>query len=295
MKKTIAFVLALVMLLALSACGGSSGGEAAATAEPSTTSASAPYRILDEKISTEQYGIGFKKGNTELRDAVQAGVYQLLKDGTIDEVAAKYSDYHLDAMLCLDEANATTFDATAASDEFKNRTQLVVGFDAEYPPYGYKDETGEYTGFDLELAQAVCDIYGWELVKQPIDWDAKDMELNSGAIDCIWNGFTMTGREDDYTWSDAYVDNSIVVMVPADSEIQTLADLSGKTVVTQADSSALTALQTDRSDLAATFKSLEQTADYNTAVLNMNSGMVDAIAIDIGVAMYYVSGGTVES
>jgi ABC-type amino acid transport substrate-binding protein len=295
MKKTIALLLAAVMLLALSACGGSSSSDASASAEPSASESTAPYRILDENISTEQYGIGFKKGNTELRDAVQAGVYQLLKDGTLDKVAAEYSDYNLDAMLCLDEANATTFDTSTASDEFKNRTQLVVGFDAEYPPYGYKDENGEYTGFDLELAQAVCDIYGWELVKQPIDWDAKDMELNSGAIDCIWNGFTMTGREDDYTWSDPYVDNSIVVMVPADSDIQTLADLSGKTVATQADSSALTALQGDRADLAATFKSLEQTADYNTAVLNMDSGMVDAIAVDIGVAMYYVSGGTVAS
>ena len=62
------------------------------------------------------------------------------------------------------------------------------------------DDNGEYTGFDLELAQAVCDLEGWELVKTPIDWDSKDMELNSGSIDCIWNGFTMTGREDSYTW-----------------------------------------------------------------------------------------------
>ena len=62
---------------------------------------------------------------------------------------------------------------------------LIVGFDAEYPPYGYMDENGEYTGFDLELAQAVCDLEGWELEKKPINWDSKDMELNSGSIDCI--------------------------------------------------------------------------------------------------------------
>ena len=64
------------------------------------------------------------------------------------------------------------------------RTTLTVGFDAEYPPYGYMDDNGEYTGFDLELAQAVCEMEGWELVKKPINWDSKDMELNSGAIDC---------------------------------------------------------------------------------------------------------------
>lgn len=75
------------------------------------------------------------------------------------------------------------------------RTTFTVGFDASFPPYGYQ-ENGEYVGFDLDLAQEVCDRNGWELVKTPIDWDAKDAELNSGAIDCIWNGFTMNGRED---------------------------------------------------------------------------------------------------
>lgn len=79
---------------------------------------------------------------------------------------------------------------------------LVVGFDAEFPPYGYKDDNGDYVGFDLDLAQEVCDRNNWTLVKQPIDWDAKDSELDSGSIDCIWNGFTMDGREDQYTWSD---------------------------------------------------------------------------------------------
>ena len=78
---------------------------------------------------------------------------------------------------------------------------LIVGFDAEYPPYGYMDENGEYTGFDLELAQAVCELEGWELEKKPLNCDSKDMELNSGSIDCIWNGFTMNGREDEYTFS----------------------------------------------------------------------------------------------
>ena len=103
---------------------------------------------------------------------------------------------------------------------------LIVGFDAEYPPYGYMDENGEYTGFDLELAQAVCDLEGWTLDKKPINWDSKDMELNSGSIDCIWNGFTMNGREDDYTFSEPYVDNSQVIVVADDSGIEKLTVLS---------------------------------------------------------------------
>ena len=193
-------------------------------------------------------------------------------------------------------ASETTKNETAASAETatgEGRT-FTVGFDAEYPPYGYKDESGEYTGFDLELAQEVCDRNGWTLVKQPIDWDAKDMELNSGSIDCIWNGFTMTGREDDYTFSVPYVDNSIVFVVMNDSDIQSKADLAGKVVVTQADSSALTALTSEEDNdenlaLAASFADLQQVADYNTAFMNLESGAVDAIAVDIGVAQYQLS------
>ena len=197
----------------------------------------------------------------------------------------------------------TTTEATAAAaaqadasavESTDGRTQLIVGFDAEYPPYGYMDDSGEYTGFDLELAQEVCDRNGWELVKQPIDWDAKDMELNSGTIDCIWNGFTMTGREEDYTFSVPYVDNSIVFVVMNDSDIQSKADLAGKVVVTQADSSALTALTSEEDNdenlaLAASFAELQQVADYNTAFLNLESGAVDAIAVDIGVAQYQLA------
>ena len=180
------------------------------------------------------------------------------------------------------------------TEETSERTQLIVGFDAEYPPYGYMDADGNYVGFDLDLAQEVCDRNGWELVKQPIDWDAKDMELNSGSIDCIWNGFTVTGREDKYTWTDPYVDNSIVFVVLGDSEINSKEDLAGKVVVTQSDSSALTALTSEEDNdenlaLAASFAALEQVADYNTAFMNLESGMVDAIAVDIGVAQYQLN------
>ena len=135
---------------------------------------------------------------------------------------------------------------------------LGVGFDAAFPPYGYKDDNGEYVGFDLDLAQEVCDRNGWELVKQPIDWDSKDMEIDSETIDCIWNGFTMNGREDDYTWTVPYVDNSQVFVVAADSGITSQADLAGKMVAVQADSSALAALQDEaQADLLSSFGGLQ--------------------------------------
>lgn len=167
---------------------------------------------------------------------------------------------------------------------------FTVGFDAEYPPYGYMDENGEYTGFDLELAQAVCDLEGWELVKKPISWDSKDMELDSGAVDCLWNGFTMNGREDDYTFSVPYVDNSQVIVVAENSGIKTLEDLAGKTVGVQAASAALELLESEEEGgqkaLADTFGSLNQFADYNTAFTELQAGALDALAIDIGVANY---------
>ena len=173
----------------------------------------------------------------------------------------------------------------------KDKT-LIVGFDAEYPPYGYMDENGEYTGFDLELAQAVCDIEGWELEKKPINWDSKDMELNSGSIDCIWNGFTMNGREEEYTFSVPYVDNSQVIVVAEDSGIEKLTDLAGRTVGVQAASAALDVLQSEaeggQKKLADTFAALNEFADYNTAFTELQAGALDALAIDVGVAKYQI-------
>ena len=170
-----------------------------------------------------------------------------------------------------------------------NDNVLVVGFDSEFPPYGYKDDKGEYVGFDLNLAQEVCNRNNWTLVKQPIDWDAKDSELSSGTIDCIWNGFTINGREDKYLWSKPYIDNKQVIVTKSNSGINSLSDLKGKQVETQKDSSALSALEGDQKPLADTFKQLVQIADYNTAFLDLDAGTCDAVAMDIGVAQYQVN------
>ncbi|MBQ0001613.1 MAG: transporter substrate-binding domain-containing protein [Clostridiales bacterium] len=169
-------------------------------------------------------------------------------------------------------------------------TTFTVGFDAEYPPFGYMNDEGEYVGFDLDVAQLVCDNLGWELVKKPINWDSKDAELNSGTIDCIWNGFTINGREDDYEWSPAYLNNEQVMVVAADSGIETLADLAGKNVVVQAASAALDALNSeDNAELTASFASLTENPDYNTAFMNIDAGAADAVAVDIGVAKYQLA------
>ena len=175
-----------------------------------------------------------------------------------------------------DNANAT------ANDE----NTFIVGFDAEFPPYGYKDDSGNYTGFDLDLAKEVCERNNWTFKAQPIDWDAKDAEIDSGSIDCIWNGFTIDGRENDYTWSNPYFDNKQIFVVKSDSGIKSIDDLKDKIVETQKDSSALAALQGDNKTIADSFKSLTEVADYNTAFMDLESGACDAVAMDIGVAEY---------
>lgn len=187
-------------------------------------------------------------------------------------------------------AKTTTKDTTKKEDKSAERTTLIVGFDAEYPPYGYMDDKGEYVGFDLDCAQAVCDELGWKLEKKPINWDSKDMELNAGTIDCIWNGFSITPeRKDKYTWSSPYVDNTQVMVVAKDSKVTKLSDLKGKNVVVQAASAALEALNgEDCAELKQSFGSLTENPNYNTAFMNLESGAADAIAIDIGVAQYQV-------
>lgn len=175
----------------------------------------------------------------------------------------------------------------AANEEDQLGGTFTVGFDQDFPPMGFVGDDGEYTGFDLELAQEVATRLGLEFVPQPISWDAKDMELNSGTIDCIWNGFTINGREDGYTWSTPYMDNSQVFVVAADSDIKTQADLADKVVEVQADSSAEAALK-DNQELADTFKALQTTPDYNTAFMDLEMGAVDAIAMDVIVAGYQI-------
>lgn len=181
----------------------------------------------------------------------------------------------------------TTAGTTAAETAEAVGDTLIVGFDQDFPPMGFVGDNGEYTGFDLDLAKEVASRLGLEYKAQPVAWDSKDMELESGNIDCIWNGFTITGREDDYTWTTPYMANKQVFVVANDSDIKSQADLAGKVVEVQADSSAEAALK-ENQDLANTFGQLLTTPDYNTAFMDLEQGAVDAVAMDVIVAGYQI-------
>ena len=165
---------------------------------------------------------------------------------------------------------------------------LKLGFDAEYPPYGYLDAaTNTYVGFDIELARAVCEELGWKLELVPIDWNAKDMALESGDINCIWSGFTINGRENDYEWTQPYSDSSIVVMVKNSRGITKLSDLAGKVVSVQADSSGESTLKKEEfRELVASFKDgkFVTCKDYTAAFTDLETEAIDALVIDVGVA-----------
>lgn len=186
------------------------------------------------------------------------------------------------------ESSQAASEAASEADTEITGGTFTVGFDQEFPPMGFIGDDGQYTGFDLELAQEVAKRLGLTYKAQPIAWDSKDMELDSGNIDCIWNGFTMTGREDDYTWSEPYMNNAQVFVVKKDSGIKSQADLAGKTVEVQMDSSGQKALEAEP-DLSKTFGQLITTPDYNTAFMDLEQGAVDAICMDEIVAAYQIT------
>ncbi len=162
--------------------------------------------------------------------------------------------------------------------------QFVLGLDDSFPPMGYRDEDGEIVGFDIDTAEEVCKRLGVELVCQPIDWAAKEQELQTGNIDCIWNGFTITEeRLEAMTFSEPYVDNAQVAVVRIDSGYETLADLEGKTIGVQAGSSAEDAID-DTEGFRESIKEVVEFKDNLTALMDLEIGGVDAVIMDLLVA-----------
>ena len=170
----------------------------------------------------------------------------------------------------------------------KGKGNLILGLDDSFPPMGYRDENNEIVGFDIDVAKEVCKRLGVKLVLQPIDWNAKEQELATKQIDCIWNGFTVTEeRKKSLTFSDAYVNNAQVLIVLNDSAYKTLDDLKGKTVGLQAGSSASDALD-DSPAFKASLKGVIELKDNLTALMDLQAGGCDAVLMDLLVANYAI-------
>lgn len=290
MKKILALTLALVMILALAACGQSAAPAAAPATEAPVEESAAPaevtYGFLDETLGVESYAIGFRVGETELADTVSGAVKALVLNGTFDEIGQNYPDIYDYLCLSADDIDPAGLPAEGSGDSsftFKH------GFDLDYPPYSYLQDDGSVGGFDVELCQAVCEYLGWGYEAVPFNWDAKDMELNAGSCDCIWSGFTKEGREDDYTWGITYSNNTQGILVASDSGITSLADLSGKIVGVQTATSAADMLEDSQADLAATFADLKIYETYTIAYNDLKAGAIDAIAIDMTAGAFLIA------
>lgn len=173
-------------------------------------------------------------------------------------------------------------------EKVKENGVFVLGLDDSFPPMGFRDDNNTIVGYDVDLAREVCKRLGVELVLQPIDWAAKEQELNTGKIDCIWNGFTMTPqREEALNFTKPYLDNAQVVIVRADSGIKTLADLKGKTAGLQAGSSASDALDSN-SAFKSSLKGVIEFKDNLTAFMDLEVKGVDAVIMDMVVGNYSI-------
>lgn len=168
--------------------------------------------------------------------------------------------------------------------KIEDKKAFVLGLDDSFPPMGFRNENNEIVGYDVDLAREVCARNGWELVLQPIDWNAKEQELNTGNIDCIWNGFTITEeRRKQVNFSDPYLTNAQVVVVRGDSSARALADFKGKLIGLQAGSSAADAVEKNAA-FKSSLKNIVEFKDNLLALMDLEIGGVDGVVMDLLVA-----------
>lgn len=277
MKKIIALViLAAMTLTMLASCGSSK-----------------KYIVLDDNFGAEEYAIGFRKEDYALAAKVQKILDEMSKDGTAGKISEKWFG-NKDAFLTGKEFPRAmkTVDGDDSLQYILDKGELVLGLDDSFPPMGYSDsKTGEIVGFDIDLAEEVCKRLGVKLKKQPISWDAKEIELSSKNIDVIWNGMTVTDeRIENMYLSKPYIANAQVIIVAEDSPIKTKADLAGKKVGLQKGSSALEAVEADTETYNAIMNGGEivQFDENLTAYLDLKAGRIDAFVVDKVVGEYII-------
>ena len=182
-----------------------------------------------------------------------------------------------------DEASGGNAEGEADADAAEEESDtIVVGIDDTFAPMGFRDEEGNIVGFDIDLANAVGEKLGVTMEFKVIDWDAKEIELKAGTVDCLWNGLSVTPeRMEAMAFSNKYLNNKIVLMSLADSGIDVTAgeELADLKIGTQVDSSALQMLEADPAyDSFA--GNITEYDTYDLAIMDLKAGRVDVIAVD---------------
>lgn len=277
--------LQMKKLLATLLCGLLAGSMLTACA--STTETEESYITLDETLASEEYAIGFRADDVALAQAVQDILDDMCEEGVTATISETWfgTDLFITGRDWPREAELTADDTSL--DDIIEAGVLVMGLDDSFPPMGFRDEDNNIVGFDVDLATEVCARLGIELVLQPIDWDSKELELEAGNIDCVWNGMTATEERAEAMYlSQPYLDNEQVIIVAESSGITTLDDLEGLTIGLQSGSSAVEAYEA--SDLVNTTEVVEY-ADNVSVFLDLQAGRVDAFLVDAVAGNYIVA------
>ncbi|HKL47615.1 MAG TPA: amino acid ABC transporter substrate-binding protein [Candidatus Izemoplasmatales bacterium] len=173
-------------------------------------------------------------------------------------------------------------------DEIEERGYFIVGLDDTFAPMGFRNNDGELVGFDVDLAKEVSERLGVDVRFQPIDWDAKVLELNGGSIDMIWNGLTITdARQEEMLFSNAYIANTQMIMVQSGANIDVMNDLVDMRVGVQVSSAAEESVLAN--EINEDFSELLKYDTYNLALLELENGTIDAVVVDEIMGRYIIS------
>lgn len=275
MKKTAKW-LSLFCAMVLAACLFSACG-----------SEEKKYVVLEENLGTEDYSIGFRNGDIALGMAVQDILDDMIRDGKYAEISEKWfgEDLSNSEAPYLEEHDIPEGDDSL--QKIKDKGTLILGLDDSFPPMGYRDADNQIVGFDIDLATEVANRLGVELVLQPIDWNSKEMELDGGKIDCIWNGLSVTDeRLEAMFMPKAYIANTQIIIVPENSDIKAIADLEGKIIGLQEGSSSLDALSAN-----PVKDKVAEIVEYPNNVnvyMDLEAGRIDAFVVDEVVGKYLI-------
>ena len=271
MKKLLALMLVVVMLFAFASCGNNTAVENTENDDAQTSYANLGIAL---ELTSEEYGIGFRKGS-DLTAAVNALIAELTEDGTLPALAEKY-ELTLAPAAPAEAAEATLKDL----DAIKAAGKMIIGI-TDYAPMNYKDDKGEWTGFDTEFAQAVCAKLGVEAEFVEIEWDSKFIALESKVIDCIWNGMTISDEVLKNTnCSVAYVKNAQVVVMDKSKidQYKTAEDMKDLTFAVEAGSAGASAAEENG------YENVVEATAQTDALLEVQSGSCDACIIDLTMA-----------